>query len=316
MLEKIVGRVLHDNRKLFLLPNIFLLFSLIVLGMQFYRTGSPLIMGIDFRGGTHLSAMVEGEVNVPQLESLALERLGADVNVRTAKDSSGRTTILIESKKQLEKSDMKAILEKAGVAYDEKEFGVNTVGAALSDSFYLQAKLAIVFAVILMAVVVLLTFKTFVPSAAVVICGISDTLFAMAMMNVTGIELSLGTLAALLMLIGSSVDTDILLTTRLLKRKDEGTFEERVSSSIRTGETMTFTGMTAFIVLYLVSTSKVLDQIALVMIFGMVADLVNTWFQNVGLLKMYMEKKGELEAEKKPEESRLRMSFKKRRGGR
>ena len=38
-------------------------------------------------------------------------------------------------------------------------------------------------------------------------------------MRVVGIELSLGTLAALLMLIGYSVDSDILLTNRVLKRR-------------------------------------------------------------------------------------------------
>ncbi len=33
----------------------------------------------------------------------------------------------------------------------------------------------------------------------------------------------------------------------------------------------------------------VLSNIALVLIFGLIADLINTWYFNAGLLKWYME---------------------------
>ena len=56
---------------------------------------------------------------------------------------------------------------------------------------------------------------------------------SLAFMRVAGIELSLGTLAALLMLIGYSVDSDILLTNRIIKRR--GTVEEKVSRAMHTG---------------------------------------------------------------------------------
>ncbi|MCK5290236.1 MAG: hypothetical protein KAJ56_04750, partial [Candidatus Aenigmarchaeota archaeon] len=129
-----------------------------------------------------------------------------------------------------------------------------------------------------------------------------DILFAMALMVIFNINLSLGTLAALLLLIGYSVDTDILLTTRLIKRKSEGTIDERVSSSMKTGITMTTSAIAAFSILYLVSTSAVLDQIALVIIFGLLADYMTTWFQNVGLLRWYLRDKDKDEEDEEEEE--------------
>jgi preprotein translocase subunit SecF len=46
--------------------------------------------------------------------------------------------------------------------------------------------------------------------------------------------------------------------------------------------------------LYLFSTSDILDDIALVLIFGLIADLLNTWLFNAGLLRGYLSKKFKL----------------------
>lgn len=77
-----------------------------------------------------------------------------------------------------------------------------------------------------MAIVVFIVFRQVVVSLLVVLCALADILTAAASMNLTGVQLSLGTVAALLMLIGYSVDTDILLTMRVLKRK--GTVDEKI----------------------------------------------------------------------------------------
>ncbi|MFQ5886747.1 MAG: preprotein translocase subunit SecF, partial [Anaerolineae bacterium] len=106
-----------------------------------------------------------------------------------------------------------------------------------------------------------------------------------------GIELSPGTFVALLLLIGYSVDTDILLTTRLLVRKT-GTFEERLSGAMKTGLTMNATTMAAVLVILLASTSVILKEIAVVILIGLMVDLINTWIQNAGILHWYVTRGG------------------------
>ncbi len=39
------------------------------------------------------------------------------------------------------------------------------------------------------------------------------------------------------------------------------------------------------------SSSAMLDSIALVIIFGLLADYITTWFQNVGILRWYMKRR-------------------------
>lgn len=173
---------------------------------------------------------------------------------------------------------------------------IKQIGPVYGKDLQSQALKALIISFIGMALVVFLIFRSLIPSLSVVFAALSDILIAAAFMKVAGIELSLGTVAALLMLIGYSVDSDILLTTRVLKRR--GTVEEKVTRAMQTGITMTTTTLAALLMMYIVSTFPyliipsftqipLLSQISSVLIIGLVADLMNTWLLNTGILRWY-----------------------------
>ncbi|MEE9474827.1 MAG: hypothetical protein V3V36_04060, partial [Candidatus Hydrothermarchaeaceae archaeon] len=116
-----------------------------------------------------------------------------------------------------------------------------------------------------------------------------DIITTLAIMIVLQIKLSMGSFVALLLLIGYSVDTDILLTTRLLVKRQKS-IKERIKGAMRTGLTMAGTTISAMIVLLLVATSTLLKEIAVVLLIGLLVDLINTWIQNVGILWWYLER--------------------------
>ena len=128
------------------------------------------------------------------------------------------------------------------------------------------------------------------PSAAVILAAISDIIMTLAVVNVLGIKISTAGIAAFLMLIGYSVDTDILLSTRVLKHK-KGTVYDRAVSSFKTGATMTVTSMAAALVGYLVSQSTTIKEIMLIIFIGGIMDLINTWLQNAGIIRLYAERR-------------------------
>ncbi|MEA2003463.1 MAG: protein translocase subunit SecF [archaeon] len=297
-------KIITDYKKLLLISLILAVFSVGVLGYNYSTTGDILDKSIDFKGGTVASVAVS-DVNfdLAFVKGIAKDKLGKVV-VRTTSGDAG-TSIVFESENVITQGSISDILDSAAILHDKDDISIQSVGAALGEEFMRQAIIAVIFAFVLMGLIIFLTFRTIVPSVAIISAAILDILFAMALMVIFNISLSLGTLAALLLLIGYSVDTDILLTTRLIKRKSEGTLDERVSSSMKTGITMTTSAIAAFSILYLVSTSAVLDQIALVIIFGLLADYITTWFQNVGLLRWYLgdkdkdEENGEEEEDKK-----------------
>jgi len=150
-----------------------------------------------------------------------------------------------------------------------------------------------ILAFIFMALVVFIIFRTPVPSLAVILSAFADIVMTIALLNLLGISLSTGGIVALLMLIGYSVDTDILLTTRVLRKKGES-LNSRMYGALKTGLTMTLTSLIAVLVALIViyTFSDVLRQIFTVLLIGLGFDIFNTWITNASILKWYAEAKG------------------------
>lgn len=127
-----------------------------------------------------------------------------------------------------------------------------------------------------------------IPSFSVVLGVFSDIVMTLAIINLMDFKISSAGIAAFLMLIGYSVDTDILLSTRVLKRT-EGTIMSRVFSVTMTGMMMTFTTIIGIIIALIFTQSDVIKQIMIILLIGLVLDIMNTWIQNVGILRIYLE---------------------------
>jgi preprotein translocase subunit SecF len=141
-----------------------------------------------------------------------------------------------------------------------------------------------------MALVVFVVFRQPLPSFYMVACATADIIEALLFSQIFGIALSLATFAALLLLIGYSVDSDILLTSRVL-RSSEGEPKERVKGAFKTSLTMSTAAIGAVVVLYLATSSIVLHQISSVILLGLLFDLPNTWLLNAPLLLWWVERK-------------------------
>jgi len=140
-----------------------------------------------------------------------------------------------------------------------------------------------------MAFTIFFIFKNPLPSFFLVLTPTADLIETLVFSQMLGIKLSLASFAALLLLIGYSVDDNILLTSRVLK--EEGNIDEKIKSSFRTGITMVGATLVALLALFVISASIVIDQIASILIIGLLIDLLNSWVLNVGLLKIYVKRK-------------------------
>ncbi|MBT6690034.1 hypothetical protein HN903_04305 [archaeon] len=133
--------------------------------------------------------------------------------------------------------------------------------------------------------------KKSIPSFAVILSAFANIVMTLALVNIIGIKLSTAGIVAFLMLIGYSVDTDILLTTRLLRRKES--VNKALFGAFKTGTTMTITSIiaitTALIAIY--SFESVLNQIFTILLIGLGFDLFNTWITNASIIKWYVRNK-------------------------
>ncbi len=181
------------------------------------------------------------------------------------------------------------------VRVEKKNLNSRTVGATLGKTFKEQGIKALIAAYVLISIVVFVAYRTIVPSIAVLQAAVCDPLIAFGFMSLLGIPLEPATLAALIMLIGYSVDSDILITSRTLRQRGRSV-DESIDSALGTGLMMTGTTIAVMTVMLIVSSTltqiTTLYNISLVLLIGLIADLFTTWFTNAGILKWYLEVPG------------------------
>jgi len=284
----------HDKhyKNLLIIPAVLILFSIVYLFFFSSANGTLFYKDISLTGGTSIT--IYDSISTEDA-LISLQDKLEDLNIRKIYDLTTREEIAIiietTSEGDFAKQSVEDYLGYSLIEGENSDF--QFTGSNLSESFYNQLLIAILIAFIFMALVIFILFKTFIPSIAVIISAFADILMTLVFVDILGIKMSTAGIIAFLMLIGYSVDSDIMLTTKVLKRT-EGTINQRLRGALKTGLTMTLTSFFAFIVALLIvsSFSITLTQIFTILVIGLGFDLLNTWITNVSILKWYALKKG------------------------
>lgn len=274
-----IEKIMESYKPLIAIPVIITLIAIAIIAFN------GIDQGIELKGGTITTLNLEKPVDQSQLVSMIEKGLNTtevtvnSFNGTTATVTIGGATDVITFSNLMN-----------GTATIES---YSSIGPVLSAQALNQVYWALAIAFIFMSITVFIIFRNFVPSMAVILAALTDLIIAVGGMSLFGIPLTLASVGALLLLIGYSVDTDILLTTRVLKRR-EGTVTERALGTVKTGFTMAAASIGSMAALYIVTvffipSAKVLSDIAAVLIIGLVADVLATWLMNLGILRWYME---------------------------
>ncbi|MFP4402760.1 MAG: protein translocase subunit SecF [Nanoarchaeota archaeon] len=282
-------------KKLLFIPIILLLLAFAQIGYQYSTTEDLMNKGVSLSGGLTLTVTkLSDDIDILKIEeTLNKDYPQKDITLR--KLSSGLAeasgiVIEIDIFNEDEINEFQNYISNL-LNINKDLISIDVMGPSLGESFFKQALIAMIVALLLMGIVVFLYFRTFIPSFAVILAVISNIIITLAIVNLLNIKLSTAGVAAFLMLIGYSVDSDILLTTKLLKNKN-GLVFNRLISAMKTGLTMSITTIIAITVGLILSQSEVLTQIMTIMLIGLFVDLINTWLQNTAILRLYIEKKG------------------------
>ncbi|MFU2192539.1 protein translocase subunit SecF [Methanobacterium sp. MZD130B] len=271
-------RFLESYKPLIIIPVVITIIAIILaltIGLE---------EGIELKGGTTVVVHLEKPISQGELKALISDGISnQQVDVMVSKNQA-----TVEIAGNVDVVELSSVLEGTGTISSYR-----SVGPVLGKESMTQIYYALAFAFIFMSITVFIIFRDFVPSITVITVALSDIIIAIGGMSLFGIPLSVASVGAILMLIGYSVDTDILLTTRILKRK-EGTITQRAITAMKTGLTMAVTSISSMVTLYLVvifliPSAQTLADIAAVLIIGLTADILTTWLMNLGILRWYLE---------------------------
>lgn len=272
----------YTPQQLVAIPCILLVISLILLGLNLAGTGMPVKPGIDFSGGTAVTLNTADSAETLRAVFSAYPLADVSEGVNNGKFLKFGA---------MDETQFESLTDIISEKYPDAK--IDQIGESFGKTLQQQAVLALLFSFIGMAVVIFLAFRTIVPAAAVVLSAFADMAMTAAAMNIVGIPLTLGTTAALLMLIGYSVDSDILLTNRVLKR--QGKLMDKLKGAFETGISMTsttFAAIAAMLIVSWIGSVEILMQISAVLLIGLAFDVLNTWLTNAAILKWYVTKGG------------------------
>ena len=223
--------------------------------------------------------------------------------VLTASDISGKPEEIVAKDMASIKKAANALLLDAKNANRERiiaalsnkasfsSYSLEEVSPTLSRLFISKIMGIATVSTAIAVVVIFLIFRVPAPSIAVLVGAASDILIALGAMAIFQIPLTLASFATLMMLVGLSLDTDMMLTIKTIKRSED-TPRQRAYGAFKTGFAMTSTVVIAFAVLLalgIVVRIPTYYQIGAVAVAGLIGDLIATWMLNAVLVLWHLE---------------------------
>ncbi len=314
-------KLVPDNTKIPFLKYrmiAFILSSVLILGSLGVFLTAGFNKGIDFEGGILIEVGTEtapdlgdmrGSLGGLGLGQVALQTFGTDTDIlirvqRQEGDASAQQEAVEVIKQQLA-SDY-----GDEISYRRVEF----VGPTVSEELVIAATEAVIVAVLAMLVYIWLRFEWHY-SVGAVVALVHDVILTIGMFAITRIEFNLASVAAILTIVGYSINDTVVVYDRIrenFRRYKKLSVAELINLSIN--ETLTRTVMTsvttllALVALYIFG-GEVIRGFATAMIFGVIVGTYSSIFVaapvllHIGLTHQKEEEDGFAGAERADEDA-------------
>jgi preprotein translocase subunit SecF len=198
---------------------IFSVAGIISMAMHWSHTGYPVPLGVDFRGGTEVQVQFTQTPDVARIRQATVEAGIKDATV-VVYDVPSSNEVLISLPEQNNESALDsgrqqivdALQAHYGVPFNVRN--VQVVGPTVGKQLEKQAGLATLYSMLGMLVYLWFRFQLIYGIAAVVAC-FHDTLITVGAFALTGQEISLTVIAAILTLVGYSMNDTIVVFDRI-----------------------------------------------------------------------------------------------------
>jgi preprotein translocase subunit SecF len=202
---------------------IFSVAGLISMGMHMRSIGSPVPLGVDFKGGTQVQVRFERTPDLNKVRGATAAAGIRDASIQTIEktvDEPNANEVLISLPEQQDESSLDAgrqqIVAALQAHYDNPFTvrNVQVVGPTVGHQLETKALQAILFSLLGMLVYLWFRFQLIYGVAAVVAC-FHDTLITVGAFALLNKEISLTVIAAILTLVGYSMNDTIVVFDRI-----------------------------------------------------------------------------------------------------
>ena len=212
LLNKTFSFIKH--RKVYYIVSV----SIIVIGLVFMMIGG-VNYGIDFTGGTNIQVEMGKQVDISEVED-TLKDYELDPTIIYA--GEGNTQIVIKTIKSLENAERSEIIDTLGAKYGITQDDVlasEQFGPSVGNELKANAVKAVIIAAIGMLIYIIFRFKSWKYGLSAVVGVAHDVLMVIAFYAIFGFTVNNPFIAAILTLVGYSINDTIVIFDRIRENK-------------------------------------------------------------------------------------------------
>ena len=283
--------------------NVGFTISSICFVLSLFMLFSGLNLGIDFRGGTMIGLNFSEEVEIQEIraamQSISIEGQEFDLSTEEIKHFGNSTNVMIKFKvrddapENFEQEIVNHLYQNMNekVPEDKNNFilSIDTVSPKIGSELSGKALWSIISALGLILFYISIRFE-FKFAIGAILALVHDVIITLGIFSVTGYEITLGTVAAFLTIVGYSLNDTIVILDRIRENmKSSGTvlFESTINKSINQSLSRTlitsFTTLLVIIVL-IYAGGEIIRPFAFTMLVGVIIGTYSSIYIASGLL--------------------------------
>lgn len=283
--------------------NVGFIVSSICFVLSLFMLFSGLNLGIDFRGGTMIGLNFSEEVEIQEIraamQSISIEGQEFDLSTEEIKHFGNSTNVMIKFKvrddapENFEQEIVNHLYQNMNekVPEDKNNFilSIDTVSPKIGSELSGKALWSIISALGLILFYISIRFE-FKFAIGAILALVHDVIITLGIFSFTGYEITLGTVAAFLTIVGYSLNDTIVILDRIRENmKSSGTvlFESTINKSINQSLSRTlitsFTTLLVIIVL-IYAGGEIIRPFAFTMLVGVIIGTYSSIYIASGLL--------------------------------
>ena len=283
--------------------NVGFAISSICFVLSLFMLFSGLNLGIDFRGGTMIGLNFSEEVEIQEvrvaMQSISIEGQEFDLSTEEIKHFGNSTNVMIKFKvrddapENFEQEIVNHLYQNMNekVPEDKNNFilSIDTVSPKIGSELSGKALWSIISALGLILFYISIRFE-FKFAIGAILALVHDVIITLGIFSVTGYEITLGTVAAFLTIVGYSLNDTIVILDRIRENmKSSGTvlFESTINKSINQSLSRTLiTSLTTLVVIIVLiyAGGEIIRPFAFTMLVGVIIGTYSSIYIASGLL--------------------------------
>ena len=202
------------HRKVFYMISV----GIIVVGLVFALIGG-MNYGIDFTGGTTIQVELGKQVPIEEVEDTLADY---DLNPQIIYSGEGNTQVIIKTIKSLDNAERAKVIGTLGDKYgitDEDVLASEQFGPSVGKELKMNALKAVIIASLGMLIYIIFRFKSWKYGMTAIAGVVHDVLVVIAFYAIFGFTINNPFIAAILTLVGYSINDTIVIFDRIRENK-------------------------------------------------------------------------------------------------